>query len=137
MSEIYQILQDFSEATFTKAYLADSLQFLNWLPSCLQWWRSSALGQLDRQRKLWLQLWADLERRVEQQRAQECLAKRWLEVDQMSKNGRSISREQWAFFAGSKCHWISAIRKMLWPLRVNYICSHDRSWLTISVLGLE
>ncbi|KAI1169767.1 putative O-methylsterigmatocystin oxidoreductase [Nemania sp. FL0916] len=101
MSEIYQILQDFSEATFTKAYLADSLQFLDLLPSCLQWWRMSALRQLNRQRKLWHKLWADLEHRIEQQRAQTCLAKRWIEVDQMSQNGRQISRDQWAFFAGT------------------------------------
>lgn len=106
LSEIYQILQDFSEATFTKPYLADSLQLLNLLPSCLQWWRKSALGQLNRQRKLWLKLWADLERRIDQQQAQACLAKRWIEVDQVSQNGRQISREQWAFFAGSEFHGI-------------------------------
>ncbi|GAP82354.1 putative cytochrome p450 [Rosellinia necatrix] len=101
MDDIYQILQDFSEATFTKPYLADSLQFLNLLPSCLQWWKNAALCQLHRQQKIWLKLWADLERRVEQQQSKECLGKRWIEVDQISREGRSISREQWAFFAGT------------------------------------
>jgi cytochrome P450 len=103
MNQIYDILQDFSEVTFSSPYLADIFPCLTKLPSWLQWWHRSADERYERQKRLWMSFWQDLKDRIAMGNSltsdePSCLGKQWLSVSMPEY----ISDEQLAFFAGSK-----------------------------------
>ncbi|TEA09810.1 Cytochrome P450 monooxygenase patI [Colletotrichum sidae] len=96
--EIYQLLQDFSEAGEPGAFLADLFPPLAKLPVRFQWWRSNALGAYERQKTTWMRYWNDLKAASKEKRAPECFVKQFLETD-FEKLG--IDDVQAGFVAGS------------------------------------
>ncbi|KAE9571969.1 hypothetical protein CGMCC3_g12007 [Colletotrichum fructicola] len=98
MREIYQLLKDFSEAAEPGGFVADLFPPLAQIPSCLQWWRPSAIAAYNRQKKTWMRYWDELKSAVNQKKAPECFVKHFIETD-FEKLG--ISDVQAGFVAGS------------------------------------
>lgn len=99
MREIYQLLKDFSEAAEPGGFVADLFPPLARIPSCLQWWRPSAIAAYNRQKKTWMRYWDELKSAVNQKKAPECFVKHFIETD-FEKLG--ISDVQAGFVAGCK-----------------------------------
>jgi len=95
-------MKDFSEAAAPGAYLADMVPPLaDIIPISLQWWRKTALQYHNRQEKLWMKLWAELQRAIAMRTAPECFVKQLVENDFRKHD---IDVVQAAFIAGSKCN---------------------------------
>ena len=102
------LMQDFSEITLTRPYLADVFPFFNRLPRCLQWWRRSAFTRLSLQRKLWIGFWSALVHCVDAGSSPECFRKSLLNSHRKNSSVQDIDGEQWAFLCGSESHFLSS-----------------------------
>ena len=99
MTEIYGLMQEFSEHVAPGAYMADLVPPLARIPIPLQWWRARALKCYHRQAKIWLKYWNALKRQIADGKAPDCFVKQYMETD-YKKQG--IDEEQSAFVAGSR-----------------------------------
>ena len=99
--EIYDILQDFSEITMSRSFLADRLPPLARLPVWMQWWRGRALATQRRQTQLWQRYWDEFKLHVDTDEAIDCLARQWILQSSGSGDATSFAEEQWAFLAGT------------------------------------
>ncbi|KAF1996676.1 cytochrome P450 [Amniculicola lignicola CBS 123094] len=98
VSEIYGIMNDFSNAATPGKYLADTIPPLGNLPPRLQWWRPSFKPLFDRQANLWMSFWTSLKTQMEIKQAPECFVK---QVIENGYENQGISELQAAFLAGS------------------------------------
>lgn len=97
--EIYEVLNDFSQAAQPGAYIADTFPPLDKLPKALQWWRPSAEAAFERQKKTWMRYWNRLQVLLAENRAPECFVKQLVETT-LEKQG--ISEVEAGFAAGCK-----------------------------------
>lgn len=100
-------MKDFSDAATPGAYLVDTFPPLaNLVPKPLQWWRRSAARYRERQERVWMKLWTDLQRSIAAGTAPECFVKQLVENDFRK---HEIDEMQAAFVAGSKCCLFSSM----------------------------
>ncbi|KAJ9627782.1 hypothetical protein H2203_002999 [Taxawa tesnikishii (nom. ined.)] len=96
--EVYGLMQEFSESAAPGAFLADMIPPLAKIPVWMQWWRKRALKYQDRQTKIWMKYWTDLNKQIAEKRAPDCFVKQFIETDYKTQG---ISDLQGAFLAGS------------------------------------
>ncbi|KAL6405169.1 cytochrome p450 [Ilyonectria robusta] len=97
VSEVYDVMKDFSDAAAPGAFVADLFPPLARIPVWLQWWRPRALRAYNKQKKTWMKYWNRLKAEVDEKRAPECFVKQFLEMD-FEKQG--ITEVQASFVAG-------------------------------------
>lgn len=95
--EVYGLMQEFSESAAPGAFLADMIPPLAKIPVWMQWWRKRALKYQDRQTKIWMKYWTDLNKQIAEKRAPDCFVKQFIETDYKTQG---ISDLQGAFLAG-------------------------------------
>lgn len=78
------------------AYLADVMPFLSRLPECLQWWRKTALENLDYQTVVWMKYWNRLKKEIRDGKAPESFGR------QLVEDPQGLTELEAAFLAGCK-----------------------------------